>query len=582
MLELERLVVKLGADATQFFTAMNGVESRLLVFGTTAVGILARYSVQLGSQLEQVALGFEVMTGSAQTSMDMLKQIKEFAIVSPFQAVELAKQGQRLLAYGVAADQVVPAITRLSAVASGIGSGSEGLDRLSYAFGQVITAGRFMGTELRQFAEAGVGAKDFADAMGVTTTRFRELMAEGKVGPDVMIKAFNRLTSEGGRFEGMVERASKTAQGRFNAVKESLQLGFGEAAQKFLKGMGEFGLFDKMEESAKRLKNWLDQLDVLSFKDSVEGLNNTWIGIELTAKNTADLFSRLSSLKLPFSLNEAHRKEQEGEGVGFTSFFGALAAATPAAFSDVFDVSKLVGMALVRDTANLGGLASLLSPSAKSIVDGLDQEITKQANELGEGNTTKAIRDYFDNQLGLNKDPGRILTADEIEEKRRMQRIANRPIEEAYRAPVKPMSDLEKEVNRFVDSLGKGARKLANSGGGAFLELSRATRAYDAGLISESEFGFGAVGAFRKIRDRLQPKDVKTPDAITAGSKEAQDIINRSTMAARTVDKLQEVLDVLREGQKLRQEEARDFKETKEALQEIRDRGLFNLKGGRI
>ncbi|QEL17573.1 hypothetical protein PX52LOC_04569 [Limnoglobus roseus] len=114
------------------------------------------------------------------------------------------------------------------------------IGRLSLAYGQVIAKGRLQGGELRQFTEAGVGVRDFANAyndqtgkrVGVNT--FLALSEQGQIGASVVEKAFERMTTAGGRFFGLMDDKSRTFGGRLQALRESADVFAGKVGKSFI------------------------------------------------------------------------------------------------------------------------------------------------------------------------------------------------------------------------------------------------------------------------------------------------------------------------------------------------------------
>src|SRR5687768_16248400 len=117
---------------------------------TAAMGLFLKKA----GDMEQWEIAFEVMIGSAERAQKLLKDMAEFAKRTPFQLTGLVEQGKRLLAYGIEAESLIGTIEMLGNIAAGVGK--EKLPFLTLAFGQVFTAGKLRGQELRQFTEAGV------------------------------------------------------------------------------------------------------------------------------------------------------------------------------------------------------------------------------------------------------------------------------------------------------------------------------------------------------------------------------------------------------------------------------------------
>lgn len=196
---------------------------------------LGTKAIDLAMDWERLNVSFEVFTGNALKGKQTIEGIRNLSITTPFSMGQYASSAQMLLGYGIKSENILPSLSRLSDIAGG---SPERLHRLALAFGQVQSHGRFMGQELRQFAEAGVGAGDFAETMGVSTKRFRELMHEGKVPVEVMIQTINRLTDAGGRFFEMNVRQLQTVSGSWHQLQETIDMTLQKLGSGFLKGFG--------------------------------------------------------------------------------------------------------------------------------------------------------------------------------------------------------------------------------------------------------------------------------------------------------------------------------------------------------
>lgn len=272
-MDLERIVVRIGADATDYFGVLDEVESRMAALGADLAFKFIRTVSQLGMEWEAMTTSFNTMIGSADKGMKVLGEIRDLAIRSPFTTQGLTRAGEMLLGFGTDADNLVPILERLGDVAGG---NEAKLMRLALAFGQVQTAGRFMGTELRQFAEVGVGAKDFAKIAGTTEAKFMRDIKSGKISPKLMEDAINALTDSGGRFAGRSDALFKTVSGQFNALKENLQKMGADLAVKFfdrfnvagkIGGLASF--FESLQKQVDPFVNWLERVSPI-FQEFVD------------------------------------------------------------------------------------------------------------------------------------------------------------------------------------------------------------------------------------------------------------------------------------------------------------------------
>jgi tape measure domain-containing protein len=207
----------LGGGVLGAISAVKGGLAEVASVGLHA----AEAAVKLAADYQDAAVAFEVMTGSAEKGKQLLDELQQFGARTTFGVGGATKAGEQLLAYGIDAGNVIPALNALGNVALGDG---EKFDRLALAFGQVVAKGRLMGQELLQFTEAGVGVSEFAKTAGVSVAQLTAEMEAGKVGVDVMVNTFNRLTAEGGRFHGELEKRGETVPGQFRKLTGQLEL----------------------------------------------------------------------------------------------------------------------------------------------------------------------------------------------------------------------------------------------------------------------------------------------------------------------------------------------------------------------
>lgn len=228
-MELERIVVRLVADATQYLGPMRAARGELEAFGGVARRVhmamveTARSALSLAVDYERAGVAFEVMAGSAEKGRAVLRDINKLAVESPFQSGKLIEQAKQLAAFSFAPDQIVPTLRVLGDASAATGTD---LSRLTLALGQVNVVGRLMGQELRQFTNAGVPLiKYLALAMGEAEDRIPGLVRQGRVGFNDVAKALNLMTAEGGLFHGMMQRINReTVYGRWQNFVETLQM----------------------------------------------------------------------------------------------------------------------------------------------------------------------------------------------------------------------------------------------------------------------------------------------------------------------------------------------------------------------
>lgn len=247
-------------------STLGGIASAIS-FGSSAVYDAVKEMIRVGAEYEMALAVFSVAAGSDEGGKKILKGMQNLAAGTNFSSEQLNKQSIILRGYGVEANQLVPTMTKLALIAQQTGRGEEGLGRLALAFSQARQAGRLFGTELRQFTEAGVGVKDFAQTMGVSAAAFRDLMEEGQVGFDVVVKTINRMGSEAAI---AADKMNKTLTGRINSVRDLSLQAFGEIGLDIIDAfqvgpaLGQLALFlQTLPEKVKELRPVLEKAKIL-------------------------------------------------------------------------------------------------------------------------------------------------------------------------------------------------------------------------------------------------------------------------------------------------------------------------------
>ncbi len=216
------------------FTAIEGAAAAAGISLTAALGPIALVvaalagakaafsfgleGVKLAADMEQTALSFEVMIGSADQAKKTLDDLKQFAATTPFEFPEIANAGKQLLAMGIEAKDLTTTLRMLGDVGSGLG---QPLGEMAYLFGQMRSQGRAMTQDLNQFAARGVPIyRELAKILGTTEVGVRELAASGEISFDLINQAFKGMTGEGGKFYEMTARQSTTLNGLLSTLSD--------------------------------------------------------------------------------------------------------------------------------------------------------------------------------------------------------------------------------------------------------------------------------------------------------------------------------------------------------------------------
>lgn len=186
--------------------------------------------VQTRGEFQQLEVAFKTMLGSAEKASDLMQQLTKTAAITPFDLKGVTDGAKQLLAYGVKAEEVNDVLIHLGDIAAGL---SLPLGDLVYLYGTTLTQGRMYTQDLRQFMGRGIPlAEELAKQFGVTKDKVGELVTAGKVGADEFKKAIMSMSSEGGKFGGLMEAQSKTITGQISNIEDAIDVMFNNIGQK--------------------------------------------------------------------------------------------------------------------------------------------------------------------------------------------------------------------------------------------------------------------------------------------------------------------------------------------------------------
>jgi tape measure domain-containing protein len=191
----------------------------LTVIGVYGAGRFVRDSVRAAASVQQWGLSFEVMTGSAQLAKQTMEELSEFAMQSSFDLPDVVSNAKQLMGMGIELENVIPTMKMLGDTAAGLGVP---LQRLALNFGQVKSQGKLTGRELRDFAISGVPLLEtLANSMGKTKQEITAMVSESKIGFTDVRNAFIAMTSEGGKFNNLMQRTvNETLAGKVSNLRD--------------------------------------------------------------------------------------------------------------------------------------------------------------------------------------------------------------------------------------------------------------------------------------------------------------------------------------------------------------------------
>ena len=212
-----------GADqkaqqVSSSFMSMGKIIGGSLITGAI-IGI-GKAALKASAEMEQNRVAFTTMLGSATKAKDLLAEMTAFAANTPFELPEIVDGGKKLLAFGFAAKDIIPTLTKLGDVSAAL---SIPIGELSDIYGKMKVQGVIQAEELNQLAGRGIPVfTELAKVMGVNADQVKKLGSEGKISFKELEQAFTNMTDKGSQFGGMMEAQSKTLAGQWSNFQDTL------------------------------------------------------------------------------------------------------------------------------------------------------------------------------------------------------------------------------------------------------------------------------------------------------------------------------------------------------------------------
>ena len=222
--QTQKVVEQSGSGIEEMFGKMQSAATA--VIGAFSAQQFASKVLSIRGEFQQLEVAFSTMLGSASEANALMDQLVKTAATTPFDLQGVANGAKQLLAYGIEADKVNETIVRLGDIAAGL---SIPLGDLVYLYGTTMVLGRMFTQDLRQFQGRGVPiAEELAKQFGVAKEKVGELVTAGKVGSEEFTKAIAAMTSEGGKFAGLMEKQSHTISGQISNIEDVIGNMFNE------------------------------------------------------------------------------------------------------------------------------------------------------------------------------------------------------------------------------------------------------------------------------------------------------------------------------------------------------------------
>lgn len=227
-------------------------------FGAIGIGaITASVSLLIRefSKIENAEAAFTPLLGGAEKAKAAVQALNDTAASTPFQFETLASAANQLLP--IMNGNIEDTVKTLRMLGDTAGGNAQKLDSITRGFTKAMLKGKVDMESLNMIAEAGVPIfGDLAEVMGTDVNEaFFKMISSGKVTTVQLTKAFEKMTSKGGKFFNGMEIASKTTSGLFSTLKDNISLTAAELGGVLAPTVKE--LIKGATEAAKRVREWV-------------------------------------------------------------------------------------------------------------------------------------------------------------------------------------------------------------------------------------------------------------------------------------------------------------------------------------
>lgn len=223
----ERSGRKLGERMDNLSNKAGRGMARAATVGVTFGAGLVKMGLNFDAMIERSQIGISSLVGDMGEAKKITADVRGFALKAPlFGTEQMVKTAQQLIGAGYDAKNVVPYLTTFSDTLSALGRKPEDLQRMTYAFVQMMSKGQISAEELRgQLGEIFPAQKILAREMGLSTNEFAKKMKQGTFKGTKYINLLLRGMEKD--FGGSTEKMATTFDGQLANIRESTKYTLG-------------------------------------------------------------------------------------------------------------------------------------------------------------------------------------------------------------------------------------------------------------------------------------------------------------------------------------------------------------------
>ena len=230
MERVEKSADSLSKNLSSKFTSFG---KKMSVGVTLPLTALATAGVKYNASMETYLANLTTLLGgNQQEAQKLLDTLKEMANTTPYEATDLVKATQKMMAFGISADDSLKYLNMLGDVSMG---DANKLDSLTLAFSQIGASGRASMEDINQMIDQGFNPLTvISEKTGESMADLRDRVSEGGVSFEEIAGAFETATSEGGTFYQSMDKASQTTEGKISTLKDGFNTALGSMTESLL------------------------------------------------------------------------------------------------------------------------------------------------------------------------------------------------------------------------------------------------------------------------------------------------------------------------------------------------------------
>lgn len=298
MRNLERAAQATGVDLKKALEPPKGDGFGAAIFGqlkTAALSAAAGISfgaaitegIRLNAEYERVRTSLGVILKDVEKADKLLARLNQFAAETPFGTEQINQAATALLAFGESEATVIDRLREIGTISAATG---KDFNELTVIYGKARVAGVLYAEDINQLVEAGVPIiQEFAKQMNVSESQVKKLASEGKIGFNQLQTAFSNLTSEGGRFAGLLEAQGQTISGLASTLRDNFSQALRNAFSGIIPIVRELlGILNNLLGATKTQSQALEE-ERVAFLGVANQIRLTNVGTESRTKLINDL-----------------------------------------------------------------------------------------------------------------------------------------------------------------------------------------------------------------------------------------------------------------------------------------------------